>query len=422
MRACFGTGSGGRCARLGGLTVTGRWSRRAAAWSSPTTPRTPTPRCCWRRCRPQRGLCSARPPTTGSTCRCDASFATSYRDTAGATLAATAAMTRCSRPPARAAGRAHRRHLPRGHPVDRRHHRRIPFRCAASGARFGVPIIPVAMMGTADVLPKDGRFSPPAPMRVRLGAPGPHTTSHRNCAPRLVALRGDVVADAASARPPDDRLTCTHRPLPVVPSPRPEDVAQHRLGSVARAPLLPSRVPDVGHGGVLAVAGIAVLISRKPGTDPEMAHLGADRPRRRLPHVARPGHHRSVRRGTGHRGGDRVRATGQVGRADTYVLVALAVLTRSRPGSPVAVAPRAARRAAVRAALGARWRRRERRQAHRFHRFRIGVDLLVAVPPRDGVAGRLFCCASPSRPPTSPPGVAERGCAAWLGRAGRCPR
>jgi 1-acyl-sn-glycerol-3-phosphate acyltransferase len=34
----------------------------------------------------------------------------------------------------------------------------------------GVPLVPLAVMGTADVLPKGGRFSP-APMKVRIGEP-----------------------------------------------------------------------------------------------------------------------------------------------------------------------------------------------------------------------------------------------------------
>jgi 1-acyl-sn-glycerol-3-phosphate acyltransferase len=34
----------------------------------------------------------------------------------------------------------------------------------------GVPIVPIALTGTADVLPKGGRWSP-APMQVRIGAP-----------------------------------------------------------------------------------------------------------------------------------------------------------------------------------------------------------------------------------------------------------
>ena len=58
-----------------------------------------------------------------------------------------------------------------------------------------VPIVPVAIIGTADVLPKDGSFST-APMGVRLGAPvDPHTTSAPQLRARVLALRGDVVAD-----------------------------------------------------------------------------------------------------------------------------------------------------------------------------------------------------------------------------------
>ena len=59
----------------------------------------------------------------------------------------------------------------------------------------GVPIVPMAIMGTADVLPKDGRFSP-APMEVRLGAPvDPHTTSAPQLRAQVLALRGDVMVD-----------------------------------------------------------------------------------------------------------------------------------------------------------------------------------------------------------------------------------
>jgi 1-acyl-sn-glycerol-3-phosphate acyltransferase len=55
----------------------------------------------------------------------------------------------------------------------------------------GVPIVPVAVMGTADVLPKDGRYSP-APMRVHVGAPlDPHTTSASQLREHVAALRGD---------------------------------------------------------------------------------------------------------------------------------------------------------------------------------------------------------------------------------------
>jgi 1-acyl-sn-glycerol-3-phosphate acyltransferase len=58
-----------------------------------------------------------------------------------------------------------------------------------------VPIVPVALMGTADVLPKDGTFTR-APMEVRLGAPvDPHTASASQLRAQVLALRGDVVAD-----------------------------------------------------------------------------------------------------------------------------------------------------------------------------------------------------------------------------------
>jgi 1-acyl-sn-glycerol-3-phosphate acyltransferase len=57
-----------------------------------------------------------------------------------------------------------------------------------------VPIVPVAIMGTADVLPKDGSFSP-GPMTVRLGAPvDPHTASASQLRAQVLALRGDVAA------------------------------------------------------------------------------------------------------------------------------------------------------------------------------------------------------------------------------------
>ena len=59
----------------------------------------------------------------------------------------------------------------------------------------GVPIVPVAIMGTADVLPKDGRYSP-APMRVLLGAPvDPHHTSALQLRTQVLALRGEFDTD-----------------------------------------------------------------------------------------------------------------------------------------------------------------------------------------------------------------------------------
>lgn len=57
----------------------------------------------------------------------------------------------------------------------------------------GVPIVPVAITGTADVLPKDGRYSP-APMRVDIGAPlDPATVSADQLRDHVAALRGDAI-------------------------------------------------------------------------------------------------------------------------------------------------------------------------------------------------------------------------------------
>jgi 1-acyl-sn-glycerol-3-phosphate acyltransferase len=53
----------------------------------------------------------------------------------------------------------------------------------------GVPVVPVALTGTADVLPKDGSYSP-APMRVGIGAPvDPNTTSTPELRAQVLALR-----------------------------------------------------------------------------------------------------------------------------------------------------------------------------------------------------------------------------------------
>lgn len=59
----------------------------------------------------------------------------------------------------------------------------------------GVPIVPVAIVGTADVLPKDGTFSP-APMEVRFGEPvDPRTTSASDLRSQVLALRGGDPVD-----------------------------------------------------------------------------------------------------------------------------------------------------------------------------------------------------------------------------------
>jgi 1-acyl-sn-glycerol-3-phosphate acyltransferase len=59
----------------------------------------------------------------------------------------------------------------------------------------GVPIVPVAVLGTADVLPKGGKFSP-APMQVRIGEPiDPDAVSAPQLREQVVALREGRVAE-----------------------------------------------------------------------------------------------------------------------------------------------------------------------------------------------------------------------------------
>lgn len=59
----------------------------------------------------------------------------------------------------------------------------------------GVPIVPVAVTGTADVLPKGGRWSP-APMQVRIGEPiDPSTASAAELREHVVALRDGLQPD-----------------------------------------------------------------------------------------------------------------------------------------------------------------------------------------------------------------------------------
>jgi 1-acyl-sn-glycerol-3-phosphate acyltransferase len=53
----------------------------------------------------------------------------------------------------------------------------------------GVPIVPVAVLGTADVLPKVGRYSP-TPMQVRIGEPvDPANASASQLREQVMALR-----------------------------------------------------------------------------------------------------------------------------------------------------------------------------------------------------------------------------------------
>jgi 1-acyl-sn-glycerol-3-phosphate acyltransferase len=55
----------------------------------------------------------------------------------------------------------------------------------------GVPIVPVALLGTQQVLPKHGAFSP-TPMEARLGKPvDPHTITAEELRRRVVAMRDE---------------------------------------------------------------------------------------------------------------------------------------------------------------------------------------------------------------------------------------
>jgi 1-acyl-sn-glycerol-3-phosphate acyltransferase len=59
----------------------------------------------------------------------------------------------------------------------------------------GVPIVPVALTGTADVLPKGGRWSP-ASMQARIGEPvDPTTASAAELRKRVLALRDGLQPD-----------------------------------------------------------------------------------------------------------------------------------------------------------------------------------------------------------------------------------
>ncbi len=62
----------------------------------------------------------------------------------------------------------------------------------------GVPIVPVALTGTADVLPKGGRWSP-APMQVHLGeAVDPNSVSAPQLREQVVTLKDGVPADVVN--------------------------------------------------------------------------------------------------------------------------------------------------------------------------------------------------------------------------------
>jgi 1-acyl-sn-glycerol-3-phosphate acyltransferase len=62
----------------------------------------------------------------------------------------------------------------------------------------GVPIVPVALTGTADVLPKGGRWSP-APMQARIGEPiDPHAASPAELRERVLALRESLLPEVVT--------------------------------------------------------------------------------------------------------------------------------------------------------------------------------------------------------------------------------
>jgi 1-acyl-sn-glycerol-3-phosphate acyltransferase len=57
----------------------------------------------------------------------------------------------------------------------------------------GVPLVPVAVLGTAEVLPKGATFISHAPMEVRVGEPvDPETVSPAQLRADVMALRGDL--------------------------------------------------------------------------------------------------------------------------------------------------------------------------------------------------------------------------------------
>jgi 1-acyl-sn-glycerol-3-phosphate acyltransferase len=60
----------------------------------------------------------------------------------------------------------------------------------------GVPIVPVAVLGTAEVLPKGASLISPAPMQVHIGeAVDPHTASAPQLRAEVMALRGDQLPE-----------------------------------------------------------------------------------------------------------------------------------------------------------------------------------------------------------------------------------
>ena len=62
----------------------------------------------------------------------------------------------------------------------------------------GVPVVPVALTGTADVLPKGGHYSP-APMQIRIGEPvDPDSVSAPQLREQVVTLKEGLQPDAVN--------------------------------------------------------------------------------------------------------------------------------------------------------------------------------------------------------------------------------
>jgi 1-acyl-sn-glycerol-3-phosphate acyltransferase len=79
----------------------------------------------------------------------------------------------------------------------------------------GVPILPVALHGTADVLPKNGHYHR-APMHIRIGTPlNPDTTTTPQLRTHLIALHDTIALQDTTA--PHHTITPHHNHQPHTP-------------------------------------------------------------------------------------------------------------------------------------------------------------------------------------------------------------
>jgi len=180
------------------------------------------------------------------------------------------------------------------------------------------------------------------------------------------------------------------RSLPVVPSPRSPDGAQPRPGSAAYPSVWPICLLHVGHRGDPGDWRYCGVRIAKAGVDPEVAHMGRHRAGCRHPDLDRSRHDRRRRRGPGSGRGGRICAVGQ-SQQSRHLLSAGAGRAVSPCGvaAPIPFGPRPDHHVVLRAAIGAWRRRRKWCQAHRVHRIRFGVDLLVSGAPGDVGAKRV---------------------------------